>query len=69
MTIECPIYAAVEPCLAFIKKNVALSSQIAEIYREDQWEYPLEAIREAISNAIIHRDYPTASPALLFDAK
>ena len=57
MSIECPIYAAVEPCLAFIKKNIALSSQIAEVYREDQWEYPLEAIREAISNAIIHRDY------------
>ncbi|MBU2264449.1 putative DNA binding domain-containing protein [Patescibacteria group bacterium] len=57
MSIECPIYAAVEPCLAFIKKNIALSSQIAEVYRKDQWEYPLEAIREAISNAIIHRDY------------
>ena len=56
MSIECPIYAAVEPCLAFIKKNIALSSQIAEVYREDQWEYPLEAIREP-SNAIIHRDY------------
>jgi predicted HTH transcriptional regulator len=57
MTIEGPIYAAVEPCLAFIKKNIALSSQIAGVYREDRWEYPLEAIREAISNAIIHRDY------------
>ena len=45
MSIECPIYAAVEPCLAFIKKNIALSSQITEVYREDQWEYPLEAIR------------------------
>ena len=39
------------------QKNIALSSQIAEVYRKDQWEYPLEAIREAISNAIIHRDY------------
>ncbi|OEU52868.1 MAG: hypothetical protein BA861_03350 [Desulfobacterales bacterium S3730MH5] len=56
-TIEGPIYAAVEPCLAFVKKNIALSSKIGEVYREDRWEYPLEAIREAISNAIIHRDY------------
>jgi len=56
-TIEGPVYAAVEPCLAFIKKNIALSSKIGEVYREDRWEYPLEAIREAITNAVIHRDY------------
>ena len=42
---------------AFIKKNIALGSTISEIYRKDQWEYPLEAIREALINAIIHRDY------------
>ena len=56
-TIEGPIYAAVEPSLAFIKKNIALGSRIGEVYREDRWEYPLGAIREAITNAIIHRDY------------
>lgn len=32
-TIEGPIYAAVEPCLAFIKKNIALGSRIGEVYR------------------------------------
>jgi predicted HTH transcriptional regulator len=30
---------------------------LPEIYRKDRWEYPLEAIREALINAIIHRDY------------
>ena len=57
MSIEGPVNAAVEPCLMFIKKNIALSSLIGEVYRQDRWEYPLEAIREAISNAVIHRDY------------
>ncbi|SPD71997.1 putative transcriptional regulator [uncultured Desulfobacterium sp.] len=56
-TIEGPIYAAVEPCMAFIKKNIALGSTIGEVYRQDRWEYPLEAIREALINAVIHRDY------------
>ena len=56
-TIEEPIHAAVEPCMAFIKKNIALASTIGEIYRKDRWEYPLEAVREALLNAIIHRDY------------
>lgn len=35
ITIEGPIYTAVEPCLTFIKKNIALSSRIGEVYRED----------------------------------
>jgi len=56
-SIDEPIYAAIEPCLTFIKKNIALGSRIGEVFREDRWEYPLEAVREAIANAIIHRDY------------
>jgi ATP-dependent DNA helicase RecG len=56
-TIEKPIHKLAESCLDFVKKNIALSSEIGEIYRQDRWEYPLEAIREAIINAIIHRDY------------
>jgi len=56
-TIESPIHDSVEPCMTFIKKNIALGSTIGEIYRKDRWEYPLEAIREALINAIIHRDY------------
>jgi len=56
-TISGPIHCSVEPCIAFIKKNIALGSRIGEVYRQDSWEYPLSAIREAIINAIIHRDY------------
>ncbi len=57
VTIDEPIFETVEPCMAFIKKNIALGATIGEIYREDRWEYPLEAIREALINAVIHRDY------------
>ena len=56
-TIDEPIFASIEPCMTFIKKNIALGSTIGEIYREDRWEYPMEAIREALINAVIHRDY------------
>ncbi len=47
----------VEPCMAFVKKNIRLGARIGEIYREERWEYPLAAVREAIINAVIHRDY------------
>ncbi len=33
------------------------SSDYVGVYRTDRWEYPVIAIREAIRNAIIHRDY------------
>src|SRR3990172_8391183 len=29
--------------------------------RKEVWEYPLEALREAIINAIVHRDYTAPS--------
>ena len=56
-TIDGAIYASIEPCISFIKRNIALGSKIGEVYRQDRWEYPLEAIREAITNAVVHRDY------------
>jgi len=56
-TMNEPIYGTIESCMAFIKRNISLGSRIGEIYREDRWEYPLEAVREAIINAVVHRDY------------
>ena len=56
-TIEGAIHTLAEPAIAFIQKNTALSSTIGEIYRKDRWEYPMDAVREALINAIIHRDY------------
>jgi len=56
-SIDEPIFAPIEPCMTFIKKNIALGSTIGEIYRKDRWEYPMVAIREALINAVIHRDY------------
>jgi len=57
MTFDGPLYGASDACIDFIKRNIALSSTIGHVYREDTWEYPLNSVREAVNNAIIHRDY------------
>lgn len=49
----------VEQAVSFIHRNTSVQSQIEESggRRIDRYEYPVEAIREAIVNALVHRDY------------
>lgn len=44
--------------VSLIRKKV----KIEQLKREEIFEYPLGAIREAITNAIVHRDYSIRSP-------
>jgi ATP-dependent DNA helicase RecG len=41
----------------FILRNIALKASIQGTKRIDQYEYPEEALRELVANAVIHRDY------------
>jgi len=43
--------------LRFVEKYTKRSAKIEGSERSEEYEYPLEALREAISNAICHRDY------------
>jgi ATP-dependent DNA helicase RecG len=43
--------------ITFIKKHLNVRSEIKGVNREDIYEIPLEAIREAVVNALMHRDY------------
>lgn len=53
----------VEQALAFVKRNIAVTGQLEEggARREEIYAYPIEAIREAIVNALVHRDYLLSS--------
>lgn len=41
----------------FIRRNTRLAAKIVGFRRRELTEYPFEAIREAICNAVCHRDY------------
>ena len=48
----------VEQALDFVRRNIAIDASIDQGgQRRERWDYPLEAVREAIVNAIAHRDY------------
>jgi len=43
--------------VAFLKKHLNVRSEIRGVNREDIYEIPIEALREALVNALMHRDY------------
>jgi ATP-dependent DNA helicase RecG len=43
--------------VAFLKKHLNVRTEIKGFDRDDIYEIPLEALREAVLNALMHRDY------------
>jgi ATP-dependent DNA helicase RecG len=59
--IEGAIPSMLQPTLAVLQRNAKQASAVRGIYREDLEEYPATALREAIVNALAHRDLSTPS--------
>lgn len=50
----------VEQAWDFVRRNTTPTSYLDGMRRVDRWEYPESVIREAVVNALVHRDYAIA---------
>ena len=56
-----PIYQQIEDAFEFIYRHTNVGAQIKGLYRKDVYDYPPEAVRELLANAVLHRNYMDSS--------
>ena len=66
--IEGTLPEQIDQAAQFILKNIKISGRIKGLKRIDRPEYPVAAFREAITNAVVHRDYFLADSMAIFVA-
>jgi ATP-dependent DNA helicase RecG len=61
--VEGCAFAALENVFAFVQQHVRIEAHFrpGQLTRQDRPQYPFDALREGLINAIIHRDYSAAS--------
>ena len=58
--IEGNLFQQCEGARAAIKQNISKAAKIEGMERVDVWDYPIPVVREALLNALAHRDYFTS---------
>lgn len=51
------LFENLDKAIIFLKDHLRLSAKIEGLFRKEKWELPIEALREALINSLIHRDY------------
>lgn len=70
--IEGTVINQMDEAMDFIRKNINVRFVMTgKPAREQIWDYPLEALREAVINAVCHRDYtiPSNTEVRIYDDK
>ena len=66
VVVKSPLFTAVDEALTFIKKHINLSYSFdGSRERKERWQYPIEALRELVLNAVVHRDYKSPSDIVI----
>ncbi len=61
-----PLYSQVENTIAFAQIYIPKAGKVKGVQRVDTYAVPLEAVREAVINAIVHRDYSISGSDIKF---
>lgn len=66
LLLKAPLLTALDEAMIFIKKHINLSYSFdGSLQRKERWQYPLEALRELLLNAVVHRDYKNTSDIVI----
>lgn len=63
--INSSVLKQVEDAYEFIDKSNRVRSEFSGLERTDRFDYPKEALREALLNCVVHRDYAFSGPILI----
>lgn len=61
VSVDGAIPVMLEQSLAILRRNMSRRAVVRDLGRSDVWEYPETALREAIVNALVHRDLSDTS--------
>ena len=65
--IEEPIITSIRKTIHFIENNLDTRVVIEDLKRREEPEMPKEVLREAVANAVMHRDYHRSSESIHID--
>lgn len=57
LTIDGPIPTMLAEATAALRRNMSRAAVIRGLGRQDRYDYPIDVIRELVTNALMHRDY------------
>ncbi len=57
----------IDQAWSFVTRNTTTSAHLDGMRRVDEWDYPPEVVREAVCNALVHRDYSIAGTDIMLN--
>lgn len=65
--VQDDLWTQYQEAMIFLKRHLSVRTEIKGLDRMDYYEIPLEALREAVANALIHRDYSVRGTSIMIE--